>query len=68
MEKVVLRVNGMSCGHCVNSIEGKVGALSDVEAVKVNLSSGNVDITFNSSKVTLETIKETIDELGYEVE
>lgn len=27
MEKVKLNVSGMSCGHCVNSVEGSVGKL-----------------------------------------
>ena len=28
MEKVTLNVQGMSCGHCVNSIETSIGAIS----------------------------------------
>ena len=35
--KEVLKVEGMSCGHCVNSIEKSVGSLSGVSAVKVDL-------------------------------
>jgi len=27
MGKMTLNVNGMSCGHCVKSIEGSVGEL-----------------------------------------
>ena len=37
MEIVTLNVNGMSCGHCVKSVEGSVGALEGVEQVKVHL-------------------------------
>ncbi|PGT86454.1 copper chaperone CopZ [Bacillus sp. AFS040349] len=68
MEKVTLKVKGMSCGHCVSSIEGSVGKLNGVQSVKVNLSSGEVDIEFDSSEVHLKDIKETIDEQGYDVE
>ncbi|KQL55132.1 copper resistance protein CopZ [Heyndrickxia shackletonii] len=67
MKKLTLEVLGMSCGHCVNSIEGSVGALNGVEKVKVHLSEGLVDIEFNPEAVTLEQIKETIDDQGYEV-
>ena len=28
MQKVTLNVEGMSCGHCVKSVEGSVGALA----------------------------------------
>lgn len=67
MEKVTLTVNGMSCGHCVNAIEGNVGKLNGVSEVKVHLSEGKVDVEFDSTVVSLEEIKETIDDQGYDV-
>ncbi|MDN4073323.1 copper chaperone CopZ [Fictibacillus terranigra] len=67
MEKKTLKVKGMSCNHCVNAIEGNVGKLAGVTEVKVNLSEGKVDVTFDSNKVSLEKIKETIDDQGYDV-
>ena len=68
MEKVTLKVIGMSCGHCVNSIEGSVGKLQGISSVKVHLDAGNVDVEFNPSEVSLSKIKETIDDQGYDVE
>lgn len=67
MKKVTLEVTGMSCGHCVNAVEGNVGALTGVEKVKVELAEGLVDVEFNPEEVSLEQIKETIDDQGYEV-
>lgn len=67
MEKVQLHVTGMSCGHCVKAIEGSVGKLEGVNAVKVDLAEGKVEVAFNPNTVTLEAIKETIDEQGYDV-
>ena len=67
MEKVTLNVEGMSCGHCVKSVEGSVGALNGVSNVKVDLENKKVDVEFNKDEVTLDTIKETIDDQGYEV-
>ncbi|MEH7010430.1 copper chaperone CopZ [Neobacillus niacini] len=67
MEKMTLNVKGMSCGHWVNSIEGSVGELSGVTAVKVNLDLGTVSVEFNPNEVTLDRIKETIDDQGYDV-
>jgi copper chaperone len=67
MEKVTLKVEGMSCGHCVKAIEGNVGELKGVSTVKVDLESGKVDIEYKSDEVTLETIKETIDDQGYDI-
>ncbi|MCP3738109.1 copper chaperone CopZ [Rossellomorea sp. BNER] len=68
MEKMTLNVTGMSCGHCVNSIEGSVGELSGVTAVKVNLDTGTVHVEFNPNEVTLDKIKDTIDDQGYDVQ
>ncbi len=67
MEKITLNVEGMSCGHCVKAIEGSVGKLTGINLVKVNLDSGTVDVEYNLSEVTIDTIKETIDDQGYEV-
>lgn len=67
MENVTLTVQGMSCGHCVKAVEGSVGELNGVDTVKVNLEAGQVDVAFDSSKVTVDTIKETIDDQGYDV-
>ncbi|MBT2679570.1 copper chaperone CopZ [Bacillus sp. ISL-35] len=67
MEKVTLNVVGMSCGHCVKAIEGSVGELSGVSNVKVHLESGKVDVEYSPTKVSLDKIKETIDDQGYDV-
>ncbi|WP_449620398.1 copper chaperone CopZ [Robertmurraya sp. Marseille-Q9965] len=67
MENVILNVKGMSCGHCVKAVEGSVGELKGVNSVKVNLEEGTVAIDFNSAEVTLDQIKETIDDQGYDV-
>ncbi|EOR24147.1 copper chaperone CopZ [Cytobacillus oceanisediminis] len=67
MENVTLKVEGMSCNHCVKAVEGSVGELAGVSDVKVNLKEGLVDVSFNANEVALETIKETIDEQGYDV-
>lgn len=68
MENITLKVSGMSCDHCVKAVEGNVGELNGVQTVKVDLKAGTVDIQFNPEVVTLATIKETIDDQGYDVE
>lgn len=68
MKNVTLNVKGMSCGHCVKAVEGSVGALEGVNEVKVNLEAGQVDVSFEDGKVTVNKIKEAIDDQGYDVE
>lgn len=68
MKQVKLNVQGMSCGHCINSIEGNVGKLKGVESVKVHLNEGKVDVTFDSNVVSVKEITDVIEEQGYDVE
>jgi copper chaperone len=65
MENVVLQVEGMSCGHCVNSVEGALKKLGT--AAKVDLASNSVSVDFDENKVTLAAIKEAIEDQGYDV-
>ncbi len=67
MEQITLHVQGMSCGSCVNSIEESVGKLNGVKSVKVHLDNGIVEIEYDSSSINLETIKEEIEDQGYDV-
>ena len=68
MQNVTLKVEGMSCGHCVKAVESSVGELNGIESVKVNLDEAEVAVSFNDTQVSLEQIKETIEEQGYDVE
>jgi copper chaperone len=68
MKNITLNVQGMSCGHCVNSIEGSVSQLEGVNQVNVKLDDAQVEVAFNESQVSLDKIKETIEDQGYEVE
>lgn len=67
MKNITLEVQGMSCGHCVNAIEGSLGQLAGVEQVNVNLADAQVNVVFNEAKVSLDKINETIEDKGYEI-
>lgn len=62
-----LKVQGMSCGHCVKAVETSVGELQGVSSVKVDLGAGQVAVEYDNSKTSLEEIQETIEDQGYEV-
>ncbi|MFP3392427.1 copper ion binding protein [Brevibacillus sp. SIMBA_040] len=65
MKNLTLQVEGMSCQHCVISIEGALKELG-VNG-KVDLASNTVDVTYDENQISLETVKEAIEEQGYEV-
>jgi copper chaperone len=66
MNTVTLNVEGMSCGHCISAVEG---ALKGLEAVgKVDLENKTVQVEFDEGKVSLDSIKNAIEDQGYEVQ
>ncbi len=67
MEKTVLKVEGMSCSHCENAIKKSIGALDGVSAVTVDLKDKIVTVEYESSKVSLDRIKNEIKDQGYDV-
>jgi copper chaperone len=67
MEKDILLVEGMSCGHCKNAVEKAVSALSGVALAEVNLAEKTLVVEFDTEKVTLDKIKDAVDDEGYTV-
>jgi len=67
MEKT-LHVQGMTCGHCKKAVEGALTKLAGVSTAEVDLDAGKVAVTFDESQVNVDTMKEEIEEQGYDVE
>ncbi len=65
MQKTTLTVEGMSCNHCVHTIEK---TLKEMGAEgKVDLASKTVEVQYEESRLSLDAIKEAIEEQGYDV-
>ena len=62
----VINVEGMTCGSCVQSIEETVGERSGVSSIKVSLEEGKATIEYDTSAETLETLREAIDDMGFD--
>lgn len=60
-----ISVQGMSCNHCVKSIQDGLNEIG--VSAKVDLESKVVQLEFDESQVNLETIRQTIVNLGYEI-
>ncbi|MFX3636102.1 MAG: copper ion binding protein [Candidatus Pristimantibacillus sp.] len=65
MANVTLNVKGMTCGHCVNSVEKAITGIG--ASGTVDLAGGKVAVQYDDSKVSLETIKGAIEDQGYDV-
>lgn len=65
MEKI-LKVDGMTCGHCKARVEKVVSAIDGVDSVDVDLSSKNVTVKM-SKDISEQTLSDVIVDAGYEV-
>jgi len=61
-----LKVEGMTCSHCESAVKKAVSAISGVTEVAVDLASKTVTVTHNET-VTADSIKNEIEEQGYDV-
>lgn len=61
-----LKVDGMSCMHCVGSVTKALEAIEGVSKVVIDLDTKNVDITL-SKEVADSVLKKAITDAGYEV-
>jgi copper chaperone len=61
-----IKVQGMSCEHCVMAVKRTLEGIEGVKDVKVNLKKG--EATFDEkSPVDMKVVKERIEDAGYQV-
>lgn len=65
---VKLKVDGMSCMHCVNNIKTVVGQIKGIDTVEVDLENGIVTVTrTDDQSVDFDEVRAAIEDEGYEV-
>ena len=61
-----VKINGMSCGHCVSAVTSALNGLDGIDNVNVDLIKG--EATYDeTTPVPSEKIKEAISAIGFEV-
>ncbi len=58
------QVEGMSCGHCVSSVQAEVSAIAGVSAVAVDLATGEVTVTSDAA-IDGDAVRAAVEEAGY---
>ena len=66
MKETILIVNGMMCGGCENRVKNAIKNIEGVENVTADHNTGKV-IVISNNEVSKEIIKETLEDIGYEV-
>jgi heavy-metal-associated domain family protein len=66
--KIEIRISGMSCTGCENRVENVLKNIENVELVNANHNTGIVEIRTNNIKdLDIDLIKETLEDLGYDI-
>lgn len=66
MKETNLIVKGMMCGGCENRVKNAIKNIEGVENVTADHNTGKV-IVISDNEVSEEIIKETLEDIGYEV-
>ena len=67
MAKQTLSVDGMSCGHCVETVTKAVTAIQGVKEVSVNLEGKQVSVDYEEREGALKEISTAITDAGFQV-
>lgn len=67
MEKISLKVTGMTCGGCVKSIQNALIEQSGISSASADLESAMVEVEFDSAQIAEAAIKGAIEAAGFDV-
>ena len=65
MERITLKIDGMSCGHCVASVRKALEGVPGTEIRDVTVGSASIDL--DSRVTSVKEIANAIEHAGYEV-
>ena len=65
MERVTMKIGGMSCGHCVASVKNALSALEGVDVEQVAI--GQAVISHDPGVTSTEVIAQAVEDEGYSV-
>jgi copper chaperone CopZ len=63
MQHLTLKIDGMSCGHCVARVEKTLSKLDGVHVRRVEI--GSAEIDYDPARTPFARIREAIDDAGY---
>ncbi len=68
MKETNLKIEGMHCAGCSARLEKVLNNLEGVEIAKVSLEEKKATIKYDETKISLENIKESIEDAGFKGE
>ena len=65
MERITLAIDGMSCGHCVKSVEQALKALDGVAVEQVAI--GTATVQYDPAATSVDRLRDAVEDEGYQV-
>ena len=66
MKKIVLGIEGMHCEGWSSRLTRVLNVLEGVKEAKVSLEEKKADIEYNEDEVTIEEIKQAVEDAGFQ--
>ena len=66
LKKAKIKIDGMSCQHCVKTVTDVMMGIDGVSQVKVNLKTGEARLKFERDRLDLELLETAIVTAGFE--
>ena len=66
LKKAKIKIDGMSCQHCVKTVTDVMMGIDGVSQVKVNLKKGEARLKFERDRLDLELLETAIVTAGFE--
>ena len=67
MVKSTLKIQGMTCNHCVMRVAKALKAVPGVQDAQVDLQKGEAVVSYDETKVTMEKLSFAVVEAGYKI-
>ncbi len=67
LKTIEVKVEGMSCTSCENTIQESVQKLPGISSVKADHQAKKTTVTYDTTKTNVASIKEAIGKCGYQV-
>ena len=67
MKTSVIAIHGMTCGGCVASVTKAMQQVAGVQQVKVSLSPGQAEVTFDDSVADEAALRAAVQGAGFDV-
>lgn len=68
MKETNLKIEGMHCAGCSTRLEKVLNNLEGIEKAQVSLQEEKATIKYDENKISLESIKEAIEDAGFKGE